>query len=190
MAGWRANPGQLDSNDDALRFGDDRRARSFDSGNLCFDITVVMVMMGRAVAGAANRCQALCDRNSCACFICSNSFGSLKAILQVRKLRYRAINSLCPKFTQLAEWNWSSSVGSLTPEHRHRIPLKKAEGSQSQLLIQPGLHSHASPCGWPCLSALAGRLPSLSETSLCLLPEVTPAAGLPCFCQCCCPNHP
>ena len=44
LAGCRANPGQLDSNDCTLRFGGDRHGHSVNSENLHFADTVVVVM--------------------------------------------------------------------------------------------------------------------------------------------------
>lgn len=106
----------------------------------------------------------------------------------MRKPRYREVSSLT-KFTR---------SGDLTPEHMLLITapysiqkgwkLFKSQVSVSNLCCIPT----ASPCHWPFLSMVSIAPPSqpVQNRTLVSSRKMIPAPGLPCFCQCCCHNHP
>ena len=86
----RANPDQLDPNDHAQRFGNNRHASSrslyyYDDSD--DEMVVVVVAVDRMGHVLCSRC---CSRG----FICIDSFNPLNAALRVRKHRLREVRSL------------------------------------------------------------------------------------------------
>lgn len=85
----RANPDQLDPNDHAQCFGNNRHALTTvyyddDSDDKMVVVLVAVDRMGHV----------LCNRRCSRCFICIDSFNPLNAALRVRKHRFREVRSL------------------------------------------------------------------------------------------------